>query len=134
MEEKTETLDIPIQPLIPPLPPLQPAEQTQPIKPTKKPPYTLTDPTGRYKLSTTNYAEYGRDHFLDLGEDAQYISRKHFALKYQNGTLYIKDLGSKNGTKLNGVDIRGKDWQPLKPGDEIEIADVIKLKVVTDNI
>ncbi len=34
---------------------------------------------------------------------------------------------SKNGTKVNGVDIKGRGWVPLKPGDVVEVAGVIAL-------
>jgi len=36
-------------------------------------------------------------------------------------------LLSKNGTKVNGVDIKGRGWVPLKPGDVVEVAGVIAL-------
>lgn len=94
------------------------------IRPVEKPKLILEHKGGRYRISTTKYAEFGRDYFTDLGPKAQYISHKHFALKYENGQLYIADLGSKNGTYVNGQDIRGKGWVELKPGDTVAVVDI----------
>ena len=116
---------IPVTP--PPLPAVS-GTATRPIALVRQPRHVLMDREGRYRLSTDSYAEYGRLDFLDLPA-ASYISRTHFALKLEDEQLYIRDLGSKNGTKVNGVDIRGKGWVPLKPGDVVEVANVITLVV-----
>jgi pSer/pThr/pTyr-binding forkhead associated (FHA) protein len=99
---------------------------TKPVAVVQWPRYVLADSAGRYRLWTDSYAEYGRLDFLDLPA-AGYISHVHFALKLERGKLYIKDLDSKNGTKVNGVDIKGRGWVPLKPGDAVEVASVIAL-------
>ncbi len=56
------------------------------------------------------------------------VSRRHFEIKAQQGQFYIEDLGSANGTRLNGVDISGKGQLPLNHDDVIELAGVIRLK------
>jgi hypothetical protein len=73
--------------------------------------------------------EFGREDLLNLlkPEDARFVSRRHFAIKLERNKFYVKDLGSKNGTKVNGNDIRGKDWIELTSGDRINIADVLEL-------
>jgi sigma-B regulation protein RsbU (phosphoserine phosphatase) len=45
------------------------------------------------------------------------LSRQHLAFESDGRNWYIKDLGSKNGTQLNGARIT--DRNPLKPGDRI---------------
>lgn len=79
------------------------------------------------------FREFGRADLLNLmkPEDARFISRKHFAIKLDKNKFYIKDLGSKNGTKVNGSDIRGKDWVELDSGDKINVADVLELTFTT---
>lgn len=52
------------------------------------------------------------------------ISRQQFFIKYENGKYFIDDYSSANGTKVNGIDIKGKGWQELKDGDKIDIANV----------
>ncbi len=122
----TQTLaDTPVVATLPPLPAVS-GTATRPIALVRQPRHVLMDREGRYRLSTDSYAEYGRLDFLDLPV-ASYVSRVHFALKLEDEQLYIRDLGSKNGTKVNGVDIRGKGWVPLKPGDVVEVANVITL-------
>ncbi len=44
------------------------------------------------------------------------ISRKHLRIRDKGGAYIISDLGSSNGTKVNGVKIQE---EVLKPGDEI---------------
>ncbi len=45
------------------------------------------------------------------------LSRQHLAFESDGRTWYVKDLGSKNGTLLNGSRISERN--PLKPGDRI---------------
>ncbi|MDB5854010.1 MAG: hypothetical protein JWR22_2051 [Herminiimonas sp.] len=57
------------------------------------------------------FATYPRDAVADL-------SRRHAKIFAERGIAYLADLGSKNGTTVNGVDLRQKTTQ-LKDGDEI---------------
>ena len=50
------------------------------------------------------------------------VSRNHAIIFYQNGKYYIEDLGSRNGTFVNGNKI---SMVPLSNGDEIKIGDYI---------
>lgn len=58
-----------------------------------------------------------------------YISRRHFSVELLDGAYYVEDLGSTNGTFLNGVDIRGRGKTPLRPGDVLNVAGVLELVV-----
>lgn len=73
--------------------------------------------------------ELGRANFIQLigAEKSRFISRRHFAVKCEGGKFAIMDLGSKNGTKVNGIDIRGRGWTDLRPGDKVTLADEIEL-------
>jgi pSer/pThr/pTyr-binding forkhead associated (FHA) protein len=70
---------------------------------------------------------FGPDDFAGLisPESVNTISRQHFFIKYDVEKYFIDDYSSTNGTRLNGVDIRGQGWQELKNGDRIEIAGVV---------
>ncbi len=49
------------------------------------------------------------------------VSRFHARFELRQDTLYVEDLGSTNGTRINGVDlVAGKSYR-LMPGDEIEM-------------
>lgn len=47
------------------------------------------------------------------------ISRRHSEVLDRDGTFVVRDLGSTNGTYVNGQRVEGE--QPLLPGDRIEI-------------
>jgi hypothetical protein len=59
--------------------------------------------------------------------DLGYISHQHFEAGLANGRYYIEDLNSLNGTKLNGVEIKGQGQHTLKDGGQIAVAEVITL-------
>jgi len=61
-----------------------------------------------------------------------YISARHFRITRRGGQWFIEDLGSKNGTYVNGVDIRGRGPVELQNGDEVAVAKVEVLKFVTE--
>jgi pSer/pThr/pTyr-binding forkhead associated (FHA) protein len=46
------------------------------------------------------------------------MSRQHFILEWENGGIFVTDLGSTNGTAVNGTRIFCK--RRLEPGDHIE--------------
>ena len=56
------------------------------------------------------------------------ISRQHFEVKAEDEQFFIEDLGSSNGTRLNGEDISGKGQVGLNDDDVIEPAGAILLK------
>ena len=45
----------------------------------------------------------------------------HAKLTPQDGDFYISDLGSANGTWLNGDKMKKQDRQRVRPGDEIVV-------------
>ncbi|GAB4499727.1 MAG: hypothetical protein OHK0052_15170 [Anaerolineales bacterium] len=55
------------------------------------------------------------------------ISRQHASLEWQGETCYLRDLGSSNGTFLNGNRLQPQQPHPLKPGDRIELHQVLVL-------
>jgi hypothetical protein len=61
-------------------------------------------------------------------DDLGLISRRHFEIKPDGEQFYVKDLGSANGTRLNGEDISGKGPVSLDDGDIIEPAGAVPLK------
>jgi len=76
--------------------------------------------------------EFGREDFRGLIPEDQlsFISRRHFRISYDyaRGCFVAEDLGSKNGTLLNGEEIRGKGPQELKDGDIISPAGIVNLR------
>jgi len=70
----------------------------------------------------------GRNPDCDIVLNDRQVSRSHAQILWRDDHYEIKDLGSKNGTHLNGRDLIGS--QPLHDGDEIQIALRYKLAFV----
>ena len=56
------------------------------------------------------------------------LSRRHARLFLEGGGAYIADLGSKNGTTVNGADIRQKT-SPLHEGDTVTLGPALSYRV-----
>jgi pSer/pThr/pTyr-binding forkhead associated (FHA) protein len=65
----------------------------------------------------------GRDHTADLVLDDPGISRRHATVRADAGKVTVEDLGSSNGTFVNGERIRGE--VELAGGDEVQIGGVV---------
>jgi pSer/pThr/pTyr-binding forkhead associated (FHA) protein len=61
---------------------------------------------------------------LDLSPDL-YVSRKHALLTERYGAIWIEDLDSKLGSRVNGKEIKGKGECRLHAGDVIEIGETV---------
>lgn len=68
----------------------------------------------------------GRGEDCQLRIKSSQVSRRHCQFFEKNGMLLVKDLGSSNGTYLNGKKIETQ--RVLEPGDELAIGPV-KLRV-----
>lgn len=54
-----------------------------------------------------------------FGAEQRGVSRQHLKMHYAEGQLTITDLGSANGTRLNGEKLQANQGYPVKDGDEI---------------
>ncbi|HZP98224.1 MAG TPA: adenylate/guanylate cyclase domain-containing protein [Reyranella sp.] len=52
------------------------------------------------------------------------VSRRHARLSFVGDSLQIEDLGSTNGTAVNGVTLGPAGSRPLRTGDEVRFGDV----------
>ncbi len=77
--------------------------------------------------STTDYSfasspvRIGRNPLNDLTLPFPFVSGWHAVVRFDDDQAKFFDLGSTNGTLLNGEPLRGP--QPLHPGDRIRIGD-----------
>jgi adenylate cyclase len=67
-------------------------------------------------------AEGRRPIILDLSPD-QRVSRTHGRIWEEEGRWWIEDLNSAGGTKVNGVEIKGRGIQQLHPSDSIVVGE-----------
>jgi pSer/pThr/pTyr-binding forkhead associated (FHA) protein len=65
----------------------------------------------------------GRQEGCQLQIKSSQVSRRHCELFEKKGLLLVKDLGSSNGTFVNGERIDGQ--RVLEPGDELTIGNVV---------
>jgi len=61
----------------------------------------------------------GRDVNNAIVIDDEFVSASHAALTYRGRAWYVEDLGSTNGTFVNGSQVDG--LSPLAFGDEIQV-------------
>jgi hypothetical protein len=62
----------------------------------------------------------GRHHACDVVLSNLSVSRKHARLVFRDGSWVLQDLGSTNGTVVNGVNVGRCE---LRPGDRISLGD-----------
>ncbi|MBN1667120.1 MAG: FHA domain-containing protein [Anaerolineales bacterium] len=67
----------------------------------------------------------GRDLGADIVINAAEISRRHVMLRFQNGAYLIEDLGSTNGTFINGQRLSAP--HVLRPGEMIMLGEAVSL-------
>jgi pSer/pThr/pTyr-binding forkhead associated (FHA) protein/tetratricopeptide (TPR) repeat protein len=66
----------------------------------------------------------GRDHGCEIAIDSPHISRKHFELARTKEGFYITDLGSSNGTHLNGQRLPPHEPTQISSGDEVRVMNI----------
>jgi predicted component of type VI protein secretion system len=70
----------------------------------------------------------GRDEQCDVVISDRQVSRRHASITLEGDQYFLRDLNSKNGTFVNGQEIRGP--HVVQDGDEIQIALCCKLAFV----
>ncbi len=74
----------------------------------------------------------GRGNDCEVILPERQISRYHAEILHETGKFFLHDLDSKNGTHLNGSQVKGT--VPLNDGDEIQIALCVKLLFVGSDV
>ncbi|MFP3853560.1 MAG: FHA domain-containing protein [Anaerolineales bacterium] len=83
---------------------------------------------GKRWLLSGNEVVMGRAPDCDIVIPDRQVSRHHARLVRRDGAYFLEDLGSKNGTHLNGVPI--EEPELLQDGDVIQVALALKLMYV----
>ncbi len=65
----------------------------------------------------------GRDPSSDLVLPSQTVSRNHAVIEIEDGSALVRDLGSRNGTRVNGVSAAAEP-RPVRSGDRLEFGSV----------
>jgi|694.fasta_scaffold86863_2 pSer/pThr/pTyr-binding forkhead associated (FHA) protein len=73
----------------------------------------------QYSIDTFAFAiGRGAGNNIVISRDAL-VSRQHAVLLHINGKMYLQDIGSRNGTMINGKRIQSFHMMQLRTGDEI---------------
>lgn len=64
----------------------------------------------------------GRGRTADVVLSDPTISRAHAAIGYEGGDFFVQDLGSTNGTRVNGA---REPRTPLRDGDELQLGKLL---------
>ncbi|MBK8251238.1 MAG: sigma 54-interacting transcriptional regulator [Polyangiaceae bacterium] len=77
-----------------------------------------------YALPTRGVVTVGRSEDCEVRIDHPSLSRRHACIEIDNG-IWIRELGSTNGTRLGGRRLRPEERVPLPPGELVEIGPII---------
>lgn len=87
------------------------------------------EPVGQRWIIDQDVVTIGRGEECDISIPLRQISRCHAQIERQADGYVLRDLRSKNGTYINGEEVRDQA-RPLKDGDEIQIALCVRLGFV----
>lgn len=85
--------------------------------------FAESGPVENLEYAITKPTILGRAIECDITLTRSYISRNHARLMLTDDVLSVEDLGSANGTLVNGVKVEGA--QVLHDGDELSFRDVV---------
>jgi DNA-binding winged helix-turn-helix (wHTH) protein len=91
---------------------------------------TSTDPSPTYWIAVGERRVWlrfgdnvlGRDRRAEVWLDSLSVSRRHAVIRFDGQSVTLVDLGSKNGTYLNGMQVQGH--ASLEDGDEVRVGSV----------
>jgi pSer/pThr/pTyr-binding forkhead associated (FHA) protein len=83
-------------------------------------PYPLTARVTLIGRSDPKSGVFVEIDLASLAADAKAVSRRHAQLEQEGDRFYLVDLGSVNGTRLNGTRIPPQEKKPVWDGDVIE--------------
>lgn len=66
---------------------------------------------------------FGRGPECHVRPDSDWVSRQHCLLRIKGEVISLRDLGSTNGTLINGVRVVGE--QELQAGDQIQVGPLV---------
>ena len=96
---------------------------------------TNVDPRKWHAPITTKTQVVGRDLGCDIVIPSEFrtVSRRHAEFEFKNDNLWIQDLGSSGGTRLNGVPLVAKRPSHIVVGDRLWLSGLEMLLVSPDS-
>lgn len=81
--------------------------------------------SSRYIINKTPYLLGRSKRNVDFTISSGNVSRKHCMIEYIDGDFYLSDLGSSNGTYVNGIKLMEDEKKKLVAEDKIKLGDVV---------
>jgi pSer/pThr/pTyr-binding forkhead associated (FHA) protein len=88
----------------------------------RAPAILFAPPLPPVRLEEGREAVLGRGEGCEVRVDSTQASRRHAAVRSEGEAVKVRDLGSTNGTFVNGERVEGE--RALRPGDRIEVGGV----------
>jgi len=132
----TEETDVKEQPPVPaPAPPLPAPLPEKPVTPTAPLIFALLvrsgDLSGRTFRLNQSPMTVGRNPASDIVIRHETTSWNHAIFKQEDMKWFVKDVGSRNGTRLNDNRLEPNQPYPLQVGDQLKFGDTL-LEVIQD--
>jgi serine/threonine protein kinase len=89
----------------------------------------LVLPSGREVALAAGTLSLGREPGCDVLLSEQQVSRRHAVVQVTAATVHVVDLGSTNGTFVNGERIEANHPHPLRTGDTLRLGTALTLRV-----
>jgi pSer/pThr/pTyr-binding forkhead associated (FHA) protein len=80
-------------------------------------------PQGKSFLFPPGEYIFGRGPECHIQPNSDWVSRQHCILRVTPESIFVRDLGSLNGTLVNGLRVRGE--QQLGPGDQLQVGPLV---------
>lgn len=80
-------------------------------------------PQGKSLLFPDGEYVFGRGAECHIRPNSEWVSRQHCLLRVTPEGTYVRDLGSRNGTLINGVRVVSE--HRLEPGDQLQVGPLV---------
>ena len=80
-------------------------------------------PEGKSLVFPAGEYVFGRGAECHIRPNSDWVSRQHCMLRVTADAVFVRDLGSRNGTLVNGVRVLGE--RRLGPGDQLQVGPLV---------
>ncbi|HVG60335.1 MAG TPA: FHA domain-containing protein, partial [Hyalangium sp.] len=81
----------------------------------------LTGPSSGRRYELVSEISIGRSPSCEIQVEDDKVSRRHAHIFVRDGQVWVRDLGSRNGTLVNGERLQGE--ARLLPGDRVQVGE-----------
>jgi pSer/pThr/pTyr-binding forkhead associated (FHA) protein len=89
-------------------------------------------PQGKSMLFPRGEYVFGRGNECHVRPNSDWVSRQHCLLRVTAEGAFLRDLGSRNGTLVNGT--RLLDERPLEHGDQVQVGPLVFEVVLEESL